>query len=95
MGEENTHPILEIDNDTTTHTDEPARVILFNDEVHTFDEVITQIRKATGCGQGKAETLTMEVHAKGKAVVWKGDMERCIRVVSVLEEIQLHTQIEL
>lgn len=95
MVEETSKPILEIDDDTTTHTDEPARAILFNDEVHTFDEVIAQIKKATGCGQTKAEALTWEVHSKGKACVCEGTMERCIRVTSILEEIQLHTQIEL
>ncbi|MGD0337979.1 MAG: ATP-dependent Clp protease adaptor ClpS [Bacteroidota bacterium] len=95
MTDENTKPVLEIDDDTTTHTDEPARAILFNDEIHTFDEVIAQIKKATGCGQAKAETLTWEVHSKGKACVWEGTMERCIKVVIILEEIQLHTQIEM
>ena len=95
MADDTTRPILEIDDDTTTHLDEPARAILFNDEVHTFDEVITQIRKATGCDQAKAEALTWEVHTKGKSCVWEGTMERCIQVTSILEEIRLHTQIEL
>ncbi len=71
-----------------------SKVILFNDEWHTFDEVIDQIIKATGCGNDKAETLTWEVHTKGKACVYDGDMSECLRVSSVLEEIALHTQIE-
>ncbi len=95
MTAETTTPTPEITDDIGTTTDHPARVILFNDEVHTFDEVITQIVKATGFGYSKAETLTWEVHSKGKATVWEGTMERCIQVTSVLEEIQLHTQIEL
>ena len=55
-------------------TTEPAKVILFNDEVHTFDEVITQLIKATGCSQSKAEALAFEVHNNGKAVVFSGEM---------------------
>lgn len=71
-----------------------AKVILFNDEWHTFDEVIAQIIKATNCSRGRAEELTNEVHFKGKAIVFEGDMPECLKVSSILEEIALHTQIE-
>ncbi len=70
------------------------RVILFNDEWHSFDEVIEQIIKATGCSYDKAEDLTWEVHNAGKAMVYEGDMGDCLRVSNVLEEIKLRTQIE-
>ncbi len=76
-------------------TQEPAKVILFNDEVHTFDEVITQLIKAIRCSTDKAESLAWEVHSRGKAVVYTGEMQECLRVNSVLEEIALHTQIEM
>jgi ATP-dependent Clp protease adapter protein ClpS len=71
-----------------------ARVILFNDEWHTFDEVIDQILKAIRCSYDRAEALTWEVHSKGKACVYEGEMHECLRVSNVLEEISLHTQIE-
>ncbi len=74
---------------------EPAKVILFNDEVHTFDEVISQIMKATGCDQTKAEALTWEVHHRGKAVVFTGEITRCVQVSHILEEIELSTRIEV
>jgi ATP-dependent Clp protease adaptor protein ClpS len=70
------------------------KVILFNDEWHTFEEVINQIIKATQCSLEKAEQLTWEVHDSGKAMVFEGEMSDCLRVSSVLEEIKLHTQIE-
>jgi ATP-dependent Clp protease adapter protein ClpS len=71
-----------------------SRVLLFNDEIHTFDEVINQIIKAISCDVPRAEQLTMEVHTNGKAVVFEGEMLDCIKVSSILEEIALHTQIE-
>jgi ATP-dependent Clp protease adaptor protein ClpS len=74
---------------------EPAKVILFNDDIHTFEEVITQLIKAIRCTLEKAESLAWEVHTKGKAVVYTGEMQDCLRVNSVLEEIALNTQIEL
>lgn len=70
------------------------RVILFNDEWHTFDEVIDQVIKAIGCTVAKAEEITLEVHEKGKAKVYEGELGECLRVSSVLEEIHLRTQIE-
>lgn len=74
---------------------EPAKVILFNDDVHTFEEVITQLIKAIRCTQPKAEGLAWEVHNNGKAVVYAGEMIRCMEVSSILEEIKLMTQIEV
>ena len=70
---------------------EPAKVILFNDEVHTFDEVIGQIIKATGCDFPKAEALTWEVHTRGRAMVYVGEMRKCVEVSGILEEIELMT----
>jgi len=74
---------------------EPAKVILFNDEVHTFDEVIMQIMRATGCNLTKAEALTWEVHNTGKSIVYQGELLKCMQVSSMLEEIELMTQIEV
>ncbi len=70
-----------------------GKVILFNDDWHTFDEVIEQIIKATGYSYARAEAITWEVHTKGKAKVYEGAIEECIRVSAVLEEIHLKTQI--
>ncbi len=73
----------------------PARVILYNDEVHTFDEVILQLVRATGCTSSQAESLAAEVDQRGLANVFEGEMDRCLRVSSILEEIALHTSIEM
>lgn len=86
--------IEEIKVDDGTEVGLPAKVILFNDDYHTFDEVIAQLIKAIGCSYDKAEALTWEVHLKGKAVVFIGEISECLRVSSVLEEIALNTQIE-
>ncbi len=69
------------------------RVVLYNDDWHSFDEVINQLMKAIRCSFEKARALAFEVHVKGKAVVYSGDLKECLKVSSVLEEIELHTQI--
>jgi ATP-dependent Clp protease adapter protein ClpS len=71
-----------------------SRVVLFNDDWHTFEEVIAQIIKATKCSFIEARDKTFEVHVSGKAVVYSGEMADCLKVSSILEEILLHTQIE-
>jgi ATP-dependent Clp protease adaptor protein ClpS len=88
-------PKVDIEKDVDIAIQEPATVILFNDEIHTFDEVIEQLIKALRCDTTKAEALTWEVHNSGKAAVYKGAMGDCLKVNSVLEEIALHTQIEV
>lgn len=71
-----------------------AKVWLFNDEVHDFEEVILQIMKAAHCSSSDAEALTWKVHSEGKAIVFVGDFGECLLVSAVLEEINLGTQIE-
>ncbi|MBI4535571.1 MAG: ATP-dependent Clp protease adaptor ClpS [Ignavibacteriae bacterium] len=90
-----TKPIEEHELTEEVITQEPAKVILFNDEVHTFEEVITQLIKALKCTQSRAEALTWEVHNTGKAVVYTGEIVRCMEISGVLEEIMLMTQIEV
>jgi len=72
----------------------PWQVILFNDEVHTFDEVIFQIQKATGYSLEKASQITRMVHENGRALVWVGDKPKCERVGDVLKLIGLEVSIE-
>lgn len=70
-------------------------LILFNDSYHEFEEVITQVMKATGYGYDKAESITLEAHNKGRAVVLTGAIEKCLKSQAVLEEINLRTSIEV
>lgn len=71
----------------------PFKVILYNDSWHTFDDVIGQLIKALKCSYEKARALTFEVHVKGKANVFEGQLSDCLKVSGILEEIALHTQI--
>jgi ATP-dependent Clp protease adapter protein ClpS len=70
-----------------------CRVILFNDDWHTFDDVIFQLIKAINCSYEKARAHAFEVHVKGRSIVFNGQMKDCLKVSSILEEIALTTQI--
>ncbi len=90
-----TSPLEQQEQDEDVLIQEPAKVILFNDDVHTFEEVIGQLIKATRCTVQKAEAYAWEVHTNGKAVVFSGELARCVEVSSILEEIMLMTQVEV
>lgn len=53
----------------------PYNVILENDSFHTFEFVVTVIRKALGYTEEKAFQLTFTAHHSGRAVVWTGPKE--------------------
>lgn len=70
------------------------RVILYNDEYHSVDEVVLQIQKATGCELHEAVEIMLEAHTKGRAVCFRGEREECQRVARVLREIKLQVEVD-
>ena len=83
----------ELENDIVIAV-EGSSVIVYNDDWHTFEQVIRQLRRAIHCTIQKAETLALEIHNKGKARVYSGNMEDCLFISAVLEEIDLMTSVE-
>ena len=71
-----------------------AKAILFNDDVHTFDEVAVQLVKAIRCSLKRGFDLANLVHSRGSAVVYSGHLERCEAVAMVLEDIKLQVKVE-
>ncbi|MFQ5753589.1 MAG: ATP-dependent Clp protease adaptor ClpS [bacterium] len=72
----------------------PWQVILFNDDIHSFDEVILQLQKAAGYSVLEATRITLEAHFKGKAVAFQGEFQKCNRVAGILREIGLIVEIQ-
>jgi ATP-dependent Clp protease adapter protein ClpS len=75
-------------------TTEGGRVILFNDDWHTFDDVINQLILAINCSHKVAEGMAMTVHTEGKCNVYTGPVEECLSVSAILEQIDLKTSID-
>ncbi len=89
-------PDVEVDvlDDVATRITAPWRVLLFDDDTHTFDEVIVQLVRATGCTWERAEAHAWTVHSKGKDAVYSGPFDKCFRVQQILNQIELITQLE-
>jgi ATP-dependent Clp protease adaptor protein ClpS len=87
------NPTIEITEEEEVTIGTENRVVLYNDDWHTFEEVIVQLIKAIKCNFEQARSYAFEVHVKGKAIVFNGSMKDCLKVSSILEEIALNTQI--
>ena len=73
---------------------EACRVVLFNDNEHSFDEVISQLIKAIKCSHRQAEQHAWQVHTRGRSIVYIGALHNCLQVSAILEEIVLKTEIQ-
>ena len=60
------------------------RLILWNDEINTFDHVIWCMMKYLDYNENQAEKIAWEVHNTGKAVVKVGPETECVRVGNIL-----------
>ncbi len=83
-----------VEEDTETRLDTPWRVVLFDDDYHTFEEVIVQLVLATNCSAAEAEQHAWRVHTTGQSMVFEGSFEECFRVQAVLREIELVTEVQ-
>jgi len=70
-----------------------TKVIVFNNDYHTFDQVIKQIMVAIKCSEETAFYHATIIHKKGQSTVYKGKIERCLDVASILREINLKVKI--
>ena len=80
--------------DAASGLDHPWMVILFNDDHHAFDAVVTQVQKATGCSAGEAFQITYTAHTNGQAVAYVGEKAQCEEIAKVLVEIDLRVTLE-
>jgi ATP-dependent Clp protease adaptor protein ClpS len=69
-------------------------VIVYDNPVNTFEQVIGILQKATGCSLEEAEMETWEVHHVGRSVVHHGDQAECERAASVIATIGIQVKVE-
>jgi ATP-dependent Clp protease adaptor protein ClpS len=93
MIDTNQNTEIDVFEDEKTTVGLESKVVLYNDDWHTFNEVIAQLIKAINCSYERARGFAFEVHTNGKTIVFTGSLDICLKVSSVLEEIALNTQI--
>src|SRR5438105_15106240 len=70
-----TRPLYEEDTNVLTAVDEPYSLIVWNDEVNTFEWVIETLIEVCGHSEEQAEQCAMLIHTKGKYAVKNGSYE--------------------
>jgi ATP-dependent Clp protease adaptor protein ClpS len=53
----------------------PYAVVVFNDEQHTFQYVVETFTKVFGYPLEKSYSLAVEIHNRGRGIVWSGSKE--------------------
>lgn len=74
--------------------DKSQSIILFNDDVNTFDFVIDSLIEVCGHNPIQAEQCTYLVHYKGKCSVKSGSFEKLRPICSALLDRGLTAEIE-
>lgn len=69
-------------------------VIVLNDPVNLMSYVTMVLERVLRMSHSKAEEHMMEVHQKGRSLVWKGDREKAETYVYQLQEWHLNAMLE-
>jgi ATP-dependent Clp protease adaptor protein ClpS len=69
--------------------DQPWHVIVYDDPVNLMNYVTLILQRIFGYPVETAERMMMEVHTRGKSVVWTGGRERAEYYVQQLQSSQL------
>ena len=80
--------------DTDEALDRPWQVIVFNDPVNLMPYVTMVLQRIFGYPRAKAERMMLDVHRKGRCVVWSGERERAEHYTHQLQAHQLLASME-
>lgn len=92
--------MAENDTDTLTRTEEltaadvPWNVVVHDDPVNLMHYVTFVLMKIFGYNEKKATVLMMQVHQRGRSIVWTGEREKAEFYVQQLQAHQLKTSLE-
>lgn len=82
-------PDIEILEETKAALDEPWNVVIFDDPVNYMNFVTLVLRRVFGYSETKATELMLQIHQRGKSIVWSGVRERAEFYVQQLQTYQL------
>jgi ATP-dependent Clp protease adaptor protein ClpS len=77
-----------------TALDVPWQVVVHDDPVNLMGYVTWVLMKIFGYNEQKAALLMMQVHQRGRSIVWSGPREEAEFYVQQLQSHQLKTSLE-
>jgi ATP-dependent Clp protease adapter protein ClpS len=70
------------------------KVVLWNCNCHSFDDVIRALMVAIRCSPQRGFEFAYSIHNSGKAIVYEGHKERCEAVSEILTSKGLRVTME-
>lgn len=89
-----TETVIEQETKSGTAVDTPWNVVVHNDPVNLMTYVTRVFQKVFGYSRERAEKHMMEVHEKGRSIVWTGIRERAEAYVEQLHGYLLLATLE-
>jgi ATP-dependent Clp protease adaptor protein ClpS len=83
------------DTDVLTITDDPRQLIVWNDEVNTFEWVIQTLVEVCGHSQEQAEQCSYIIHFQGKYAVKQGSYRELNPLCDAIKERGIGATIEV
>ena len=83
------------DTDVLTDYDNPFSLIVWNDEVNTFEWVIETLMDVCGQSQEQAEQCAMLIHTKGKYAVKRGSYDELKPLCDAITDRGIGATIEI
>jgi ATP-dependent Clp protease adaptor protein ClpS len=87
--------LIEADTDLLTEVDEPCSLIVWNDEVNTFEWVIETLIEVCHHSAEQAEQCAMIIHTQGKYSVKRGSYEELKPMCDAITERGIGATIEV
>ncbi len=91
----NTETFEQQDTDVLTHTEDPCSLIVWNDEVNTFEWVIETLMQVCCYSEEQAEQCSYIIHFRGKYAVKKGSYDELKPLCDAITERGIGATIEV
>ena len=85
----------DIDTDVLTAIEEPCSLIVWNDEINTFDWVIDTLVQICGHSKEQAEQCAILIHFKGKYAVKKDSFDNLKPQCDAINDRNINATIEI
>jgi ATP-dependent Clp protease adaptor protein ClpS len=84
----------ETEADSATELVDPWHVVVLNDPVNLMSYVVLVFKRVFGYDEVRARRHMLEVHQRGRSVVWTGNREKAEAYVHTLHQWQLTAVLE-
>lgn len=90
----NSNPLSQPESNTALAHEPLWKVVVLNDPVNLMSYVVLVFRRVLGFDEGTAKRHMLEVHERGRSIVWIGGREKAEAYVHSLQQWHLTVVLE-